>query len=371
MAKGQASLEAGAAFGRAYQLAQEFGDSRQLASILWGLWLFHLNRAELTISVEKATALLNYIHVNGDALAEWTAHRCIGTSMVFLAAHDTARAHLSQALALKGHMPRDFIQEQIATTLPNPIRSLLSWSLLLQGHLNEAHAVHDLALAEARQSNNPHNLAVTLHQSCVFDQLRADHRVLEAKAAELISLTTEQGFAHWLATGTIFSGWCMATGGKREMGLAEMHRGLKAKQATGSQLKVPYYLGLIGALSAETALDYAMSLFADALTRVEQTGERWFEPELHRLRGEALLKSNDPPFADTEAEFQRALALARDQEARFWELRASVSLARLWRDDARLNEARELLAPVYGWFPEGFDTPDLKEAKALLDGLSA
>ncbi len=330
MVKGLASLEVGAAFGRAYQLAQEFGDWRQLASILWGLWLFHLNRAELKTSVEKATALLNYIHVNGDALAELTAHRSIGISMVFLAAHDTARAHLSQAIALKGHI-RDFIHEQIATTLANPARSLLSWSLLLQGHLNEAHAVHDLALAEARQSNNPHVLAITLHQSCVFDQLGADRHKLEAKAAELIALTTEQGFAHWLATGTIFSGWCMATGGEPEMGLAEMQHGLKAKQATGSQLKVPYYLGLIAALSAEDNPEYAMALFADALTRVEQTGERWFEPELHRLRGEALLRSSDPPFADTEAEFQRALAVARDQEARFWELRASVSLARLWR----------------------------------------
>jgi predicted ATPase/class 3 adenylate cyclase len=369
MAKGQASLEAGAAFGRAYQLAQEFADSQPLASILWGLWLFHLNRAELKKSVEKATALLNYIHVSGDTAAESTAHRCIGISMVFLAAHDTARAHLSQALALKGYMPRDFIHEQIATTLANPIRSLQSWSLLLQGHLNEAHAVRDLALAEATQSNNPHVLAVTLHQSCVFDQLGGDRHKLEAKSAELIALTTEQGFAHWLATGTIFRGWCMATAGERERGLAEMHRGLKAKQATGSQLKIPYYLGLIAALSAETAPDYAMSLFADALTRVEQTGERWFEPELHRLRGEALLRSHDSPCADTEAEFQRALAIARDQEARFWELCASVSLARLWRAEGKRDEASELLAPIYGWFTEGFDTPDLKEAKALLDEL--
>jgi predicted ATPase len=112
-----------------------------------------------------------------------------------------------------------------------------------------------------------------------------------------------------------------------------------------------------------------MALFADALKRIEQTGERWFEPELYRLRGEALLRSNDPPFADAKADFQWALAIARNQEARFWELRASVSLARLWRDEGKLDPAREVLAPIYKWFTEGFDTPDLKEAKSLLDEL--
>ena len=186
----------------------------------------------------------------------------------------------------------------------------------------------------------------------------------------MIALTQEQGYAHWLATGTIFRGWCIAVRGERELGLAEMHRGLAAKQATGAELKVPYYLGLMAALSGESGEEDATSLFADALYRIERTGERWFEAELHRLKGEVCLGGAEPSFDQAEVEFQRALAIAREQEAKFWELRAATSLARLWSDQRRNEDARNLLAPVYNWFTEGFGTPGLKEAKALLDELT-
>ena len=149
-----------------------------------------------------------------------------------------------------------------------------------------------------------------------------------------------------------------------------MRRGLAAKQATGAELKVPYYLGLMAALSGETAKTDAMPLFADALDRVERTGERWFEAELHRLKGEVLLGGSEPSIADVEVEFQRALAIAREQGARFWELRAATSLARLWSDQRRHEDARNLLAPVYAWFTEGLDTPDLAKARALLASLA-
>jgi predicted ATPase len=251
----------------------------------------------------------------------------------------------------------------------------------------------------------PHSLAVTLHQSCVFHQLRADVCEVEEQCAELIALTEEQGYAHWLATGTIFRGWCIAVRargainestarqvpsrrlafwctcgavisprvlrGERDRGLAEMRRGLAAKQATGAELKVPYYLGLLAALSGESGEEDATLLFADALHRIERTGERWFEAELHRLGGEVFQGGAEPSFDEAEVEFQRALAIAREQEAKFWELRAATSLARLWSDQRRNEDARNLLAPVYNWFTEGLGTPDLKEAKALLDELTS
>ena len=149
-----------------------------------------------------------------------------------------------------------------------------------------------------------------------------------------------------------------------------MHRGLAAKRATGAELKVPYYLGLIASLSGETATDDAMPLFADALDRVERTGERWFEAELHRLRGEVLLDARQPSFADAEVEFQHALAIAREQGARFWELRAATSLARLWSLQKKNEDAQALLAPVYAWFTDGSETPDLTNARALLTSLA-
>jgi predicted ATPase len=146
-----------------------------------------------------------------------------------------------------------------------------------------------------------------------------------------------------------------------------MHRGLAAKQATGAQLKVPYYLGLIAG-QADRAAD-ALPLLAEALARVERTGERWFEAELYRLRGEVLRRLCDDQPADAEASLLQSWEIARAQQAKAWELRAATSLARLWRDRGKRAEARELLAPIYGWFTEGFETPDLKEAKALLDEL--
>lgn len=221
-----------------------------------------------------------------------------------------------------------------------------------------------------RERNHHHGLAITLHQSCVFYQLLKEHREVENQSTELISLTAEQGFAHWHATGTIFRGWCVAVRGDREAGLAEMRRGLAAKQATGSELTVPYYLGLIAAFTDETAKEDAMGLFADALGQVERTGERWFEAELHRLKGEVLLGGSAPSFADAEGELKQALTIARQQGARFWELRAATSLACLWLDQRKHKDAQRLLAPVYAWFAEGSDTPDMKKARALLTALA-
>jgi predicted ATPase len=159
-------------------------------------------------------------------------------------------------------------------------------------------------------------------------------------------------------------------GGATDQAIAEMQRGLAAKRATGAELKVPYYLGLMAGVAGRADRDGAMSLLAEALARVDKTGECWFEAELHRLRGELLLApSSGSEVADAEVSFQRALALAREQQARLWEVRAATSLAHLWRDQGRRTEARELLAPVYEWFTEGFDTPVLRDAKALLDQL--
>jgi predicted ATPase len=201
-----------------------------------------------------------------------------------------------------------------------------------------------------------------LHQSCVLYQLRGDRQTVDEWSTELITLSAQQGFAHWLATGTIFRGWCKAVSGEPETGMAEMGRGLAAKQATGAQLKVPYYLGLMAGVGGHVDHDWAIALLVVALARVEKTGERWFEAELHRLWGEHLLRApnNGSEFADAEDRFRRALTVA---------LRAATSLARLWRDQGKRTEARDLLAPIYGWFTEGFDTTVLQDAKALLDEL--
>ena len=163
----------------------------------------------------------------------------------------------------------------------------------------------------------------------------------------------------------------MAEGGAAETGIAELRQGLAANEAMGIQLHTPSFLGLLAGLYIGIGNSgEALRLLDEALARVDRLEERWFEADLHRLKGEALLALSPERAAEAEACYHQALAVARDQGARLWELRAATSLARLWRDQGRRAEARDLLAPVYGWFTEGFDTADLKDAKALLDELA-
>ena len=153
-------------------------------------------------------------------------------------------------------------------------------------------------------------------------------------------------------------------------GFAEMHRDLAANQAGGAEIKVPYYPGVLGAAYARARRPVeALPLLTDAFDRVEETGERWFEAELHRRKGEVVLCLSEADKAEAERCFRKAMAVAQAQGAKLWELRAATSLARLWRDQGRRAEAYDLLAPIYGWFTEGFGDDDLKDAKGVLDEL--
>ena len=173
-----------------------------------------------------------------------------------------------------------------------------------------------------------------------------------------------------MARGTILRGWVLAEQGQGEAGIAQMRQGIAALQATRAAAHRIYFLALLA--EAHGKIDQAeegITVLAEALTAGEKTGQRAYEPELHRFRGELLLRQAVPDAPQAEACFQQALAVARHQQAKSWELRAAMSLARLWQQQGKRAEARELLAPIYNWFTEGFDTADLQEAKALLEDL--
>jgi predicted ATPase len=249
-------------------------------------------------------------------------------------------------------------------------RSFLSWILLFEGHACQGVRQSELALWEARDVAQPFTLAFALHVNCLFNQVLGRPAMVEESSTKLMTLAAERGFRHLLGTGTFFHGWTIAKSGEIELGIAEMHRGLSLKRSTGAEIKVPYYLGVLGTAYARVGRPIeALPLLAEAFDRVEKTEERWFEAELHRRKGEVLLRLADPDPTKAEACFHQAMAVAQAQRAKSWELRAATSLARLWRDQGRRAEARELLAPVYGWFTEGFDTVDLRNAKALLNEL--
>jgi predicted ATPase len=195
---------------------------------------------------------------------------------------------------------------------------------------------------------------------------------VRALADAVITLATEQGFPQWLAAGTVFQGWALAAQGQAEAGIAQLRQGLAAWRATGAEIGRPRWLTLLAEAYGRVGQPEAgRTVLAEALALVEQTGQRIYEAELHRLQGELMvLHAGAEGSAEAEPCFQRALDVARHQEAKALELRAVRSLSRFWQHQGKRAEAYELLAPVYSWFSEGFDTADLQEAKALLEELA-
>jgi predicted ATPase len=246
--------------------------------------------------------------------------------------------------------------------------SFLSLTLGLLGFADQARARSGEALAEAHELSHPISRAFALSVACRLHFVLGDPRTVRMLADELIALTTEQGFAFFLAMGTAYRGWTLVEAGEAEPGMDLLRRGIEGFQASGAAWTLPFYLAQLATAHAKMGCpEDGLSRLSEALALTEKSGVRWFEAELHRRRGE-LLRTAHP---GAEAAFRRAIAIARRQDAKLWELRASTCLARMWREQGKRIAARELLAPVFGSFKEGFDTLDLKEAKALLDVLTS
>ena len=222
----------------------------------------------------------------------------------------------------------------------------------------------------AHELSHPYSLAYARCWAAYVSQFRRDVPAVHEQAEAAVALSTEQGFPFWAAMGTSLRGWALAMQGQGEAGMAQVRQGIAAYRATGAALLVPYYCTLLADVSAHLGhTEDGLQALAEAHTLVEQQEERWWEAEICRLRGVLLLRQPGTPQAEAETWLQRALDVARRQEAKSLELRAAMSLARLWQQQGKRAEAHALLAPVYGWFTEGFDTADLQEAKALLEAL--
>jgi predicted ATPase len=250
-------------------------------------------------------------------------------------------------------------------------RAFAAVTLWLLGYPEQALThLHD-ALALAHELSHPYSLAYArCRVAFVFQFCRAVPAVYE-QAEAAIALSNEQGFPQWAAYGTSFRGWALAMQGQHEEGIAQVHQGITALRATGAALFVPYFCTFLVDDCAHLGHpEDGLQALAEAHTLVEQHEERWWEAEIHRLRGVLLLRQTGTSQAEAETWLRRALNVASRQEAKSLELRAAMSLSRLWQQQGKQTEAHELLAPIYGWFTEGFDTADLQEARALLEALS-
>jgi predicted ATPase len=259
------------------------------------------------------------------------------------------------------------------------IDALALWHL---GYPDQALQRSHEALTLAHKLAHPFSVVFALRWAAIVHQLLRDEQKAQEQAEALIALSSEQGFEHWLAGGTIFRGWVLTEQGQAEAGIAQICQGMAGERATGAEFQRPYHLALLAeAYGTVGQVEEGFTALTEALATVDKTGERVYEAELYRLKGMLTLQqfnvqgskctiANPQAEAEAEACFHRAIEVARRQSAKSLELRAATSLARLWQQQGKKEEAHQMLAEIYGWFTEGFDTKDLQEAKALLEELS-
>jgi predicted ATPase len=281
----------------------------------------------------------------------------------------SSRSHLEDVLALYDpNSDRSLVHQ--AEVPPHVLsQAYLGNALFCLGFADQALARCNAAIAEARNLAHPPSLAFSSMMGARLLSLVGDTAVLAERVDQLVTLATEQGFPFWRAQGMIYRGWVKVKNGDVTEGISLLRSGSADYRATGAVLWMPHHIALLaGACEIAGQVEEAVNLLDDALQIVERTGERWFAAELNRHKGQLLLEQGHPAAA--EELYRKALSIAREQGAKLWELRAATSLARLWREQSRRAEAHDLLAPLYGWFTEGFDIPDLKDGKARLDELA-
>jgi class 3 adenylate cyclase/predicted ATPase len=369
--KGFAALEVGSAYERARELCRQGADHPELPAVLWGLYVHHLHRSGVHVAYDVAEELLRLAEQRRDPAACAVGHRSLAVAALHRGNQQLALPHFELALA---HYDRADHRSPVLLLLSNIRVASLNFIpliLLWRGEIHQAVIRSRAALAAAEELGDAFTLSHVLHLNCWLNQHLGDSTTVRERADAAMKLTAEHGFSLWEVCAVFWQGWALATAGEVTAGCAQMRSAIATNNGLGVVNQVPFLLGLLADIRTQAGdPTEARDLLTEALGIVDRTQERWFEAELHRLRAEALLASSPCDSAEAEASLSHALAVARDQEVRFWELRAATSLARLWRDHDKRTEARDLLAPIYGSFTEGFDTRDLKEAAALLAELA-
>jgi len=371
LTKGYAAPEVEATYTRAHELCQQLGDTPQLFPVLVGLRRFYFLRGVLQTAHDLDQQLLRLAERLDDRGLRVRAHHMLVESWLFLGEFAHSRTHAEQAITLYDPQQHRTHVFHYGNDSGVGCRVFGAQTLWVLGYPDQALRRIDEALTWAQELAHPSNLAFALCFAARFHQLRREPHSAQEQAEAAIALSQEHGFLQFLADALMLHGWTLAEQGQGDEGIAEIQQGISAWQATGAEIALPYYLTMLAeALGKSGRPEEGLRVLTEALASVDKNGERYYEAELSRYQGELLLRQALPDVAQAEACLQQALTIARHQHAKSWELRAALCLARLWQQQGKRAEAHELLAPVYGWFTEGFDTADLQEAKALLDALA-
>jgi predicted ATPase len=347
------------------------GETPELVPVLFGLWRFYVIQSHLRTARELGEVLLRLAaQRTDDSVLAVVAHLAMGATCLFLGGMPVARRHLLEGFARYTPDQRRAQVSHTGQDLGVACQAYAAWTLWLLGYPEQAWALMRDAVALAHALSHPYSAAYAQCWAAIVSQFRRDVPAVYERAEAAVALSTEQGFTVLAAMGTSVRGWALAMQGQGQEGLRQVRQAIAALRDTGAALFVPYFYAVLADVAAHLVhTPDGLQALAEAYTLVEKQEERYWEAEVCRLRGVLLLRQPGTSQAEAETWLQRALYVARRQEAKALELRAATSLSRLWQQQGRRGEAYELLAPIYGWFTEGFDTADLQDARALLEAL--
>jgi len=366
--KGFTAPEVENAYGRAAEICTRVGEGPQLWQALFGLWTFYGFRAGLQRARGVAEQLLRSARPSGDAWGLFMGHNAVGATLYWQGELSEAREHLQQACDLDGPLRQrlDILPYDAVDVLVGN-RAYRALALFQLGYADQAVRASRESVALAQEIGRPSALTRALIWASVLYQILGDVEATRERAEAAIALATEHGFYQYVMFGMLMRGSAFADGGQIEAGVTEMRSALDVMRAAGAELGRPYYTGVLAEAYGKAGQPaQGIAVIEEAVDCVNRTGQRLLEPELQRMKGDLLLAVSQDTQAEAEACFRHAVDCASRQGAKSWELAAAISLSRLWRGQGKHDDARTLLAEIYGWFTEGFETRDLKEAKALL-----
>jgi predicted ATPase len=347
-------------------------DPLLLFSVLYGFWAAHYVAFNGDALRELAIQFLGLADKQRAVVPFMVGHRLMGNTLVFTGNIAEGRAHYDQAIALYDPAEHRPLASRFGQDVRVAILSFRSKALWLLGYPEAARADAEHALQDAREIGQAGTLMYAMSIAPLTHFLSGDYGAAGTLAEEVATLADERGVLFWKALGTMNRGCILALTGSPADAIQTITSGITGWRSTGATVWMPLFLPYLArAYAALDQFEEAWHCIDEAISAVETTKERWCEADIHRTAGEVTLMSPEPDAAKAEAHFERALTVAREQKAKSWELRAAISLARLWHEQGKREQARDLLAPVHGWFTEGFETLDLKEAKALLGELQA
>jgi class 3 adenylate cyclase/predicted ATPase len=381
--KGYAAPEVGTVYDRARELCRQAENSPQLPIVIFGLFAFYVVRADHEKALSLARDLLSLAESAQDRAVLLQAHNALGLVHFFRGDFGSAREHLEQCFALYDVEQHRSLTFSYAGQDPGVTSSVfLAWASQTTGYPDQAQKRSHDALDLAQLLSHPYSLVYARGIAAALHHYRKEEESTRVLADASLGLATEHGFPFWAAFQTILLGWVLVKRGKTDEGIAQMSRGMEAYWATGAELLRPYLIGVFAeGLAEKGSTERGLVLLAEALEAVEKTGERFYEAELYRQKGELLFRScggglepvdsaQTSRAREIERCFLTAISVADRQQAKWFELLAATSLARLWLRQGRKKEAQVMLSKTYSWFTEGFDSAAVKDARVLLDQLN-